>query len=229
MMINKLFARFYRPENNWDPVSPEWASKYGASEWLNLNVALLDELEILVDGFQGKRILDLGGGPGQYSIAFAKRGASVTWHDVSRTYRNMAQDKAIEFAVLDKIKFSLGYLDEAPLLLEESFDLVFNRICWSYGFSDRSFADVVYRMVSPGGFGYVDTNHSEFHREQLSASSKFRTWLNSSFSIKIGHPFPPHGRLAQLFLSYPIRRLIVDYSDANNDKILFEKPIILKL
>jgi 2-polyprenyl-3-methyl-5-hydroxy-6-metoxy-1,4-benzoquinol methylase len=225
MMINNLLARFYRPENSWDPISPEYASKYGANEWLKVNETLLDELENWIGGFQGKRILDLGGGPGQYSIAFAKRGATVTWHDVSRTYLNIARDKAIEFGVLDNIKFSLGYLDEAPLLLQEPFDLVFNRICWNYGFSDSSFADVVYRMVSPGGSGYVDVNNSEFQREQLSASPKFRTWLNSSFGIKIGHPYPPHGRLAHLFLSYPIRRLTIDYSNTNNDKILFQKPI----
>jgi hypothetical protein len=48
--------------------------KYGAGEWQALNDAsldVLDELEQCIGRFQRKRILALGGGPGQYSIAFA--------------------------------------------------------------------------------------------------------------------------------------------------------------
>jgi SAM-dependent methyltransferase len=225
-MINWLHARFHRPEKGWDPVPLEHAVKYSADEWQGINEALLDELEQGIGGFQRKRILDLGGGPGQYSVAFAKRGGEVTWHDVSRIYRDMAQEKAEAFAVADRIQFSLGYLDEAPDLLPEPYDFVFNRICWNYGFSDRSFAKVLYRMVRPGGFGYVDTNHSEFKREQLSASARFRAWLNDAFAIKIGHPFPPHARLARLFLGFPMKRLVVDYRSPLNDRILFEKPAV---
>ncbi len=223
-MINCLHARFHRPEYGWDPVPPEHAVKYGAAEWQVVNDDVLDELEKWTGGFQGKRILDLGGGPGQYSIAFAKRGGDVTWHDVSQIYRSMAQEKANTFAVADKIHFSLGYLDEAPKLLPDPCDLVFNRGCWNYGFSDRSFAEVVYRMVRHGGYGYVDTNHSGSKRDELSTSSLFRTWLNDALAIKIGHPFPPHGRLARLFLRYPLKRLVVDYQSPLNDRILFEKP-----
>lgn len=223
-MINYVHARFYRPENGWDPVPPEHAVKYGAHEWQVVNDALLDELEQWIGGFQGKRILDLGGGPGQYSIAFAKRGGLVTWHDVSRIYRSMAQEKAKAFVVTDTIHFSLGYLDEAPKLLPDPYDLVFNRGCWNYGFSDRSFAEVVYRMVRPAGFGFVDTPLSGFNREQLSTPVRFRTWLNDNLAIKIGHPFPPHGRLARLFLRYPLKRLLVDYRSPWSDRIFVEKP-----
>lgn len=225
-MVNSLHARFHRPENGWDPVPPEHAVKYGAQQWQAYNAVLdvLDELEQWIGSFQGKRILDLGGGPGQYSIAFAKRDGQVTWHDVSQIYRNMAQEKAKAFAVADKIRFSLGYLDEAPRLLSDPYDLVFNRACWYYGFSDRSFAEVVYRMVRHGGYGYVDTRHSGFQREQLSVWPLFRTWLNDKLAIKIGHPCPPRGRLARLFLRYPLKRLVVDYRSPLNDRVFFEKP-----
>jgi 2-polyprenyl-3-methyl-5-hydroxy-6-metoxy-1,4-benzoquinol methylase len=222
-MINRLLARIYRPEKNWDPVMQEYAQNYTASEWLNLNEAFLDDLEVKVGGFKGKRILDLGGGPGHYSVAFARRGAKVTWHDVSKTYRKIAEEKAIDYQVSDKISFSLGYLDEAPQVLSETFDLVFNRICWYYGFNDKSFAEVVYQLVSPGGFAYVDTNNATFQIEQMSISAKFRTYLNNVLHIKIGHPYPPRGRLAHLFLAYPIKKLCVDYSGNFNDKIIFEK------
>ena len=170
-------------------------------------------------------MLDLGGGPGQYAVALAQRGARVTWHDVSRTYMDMSKHKAEALGLTDRIRFSLGYLDEAPQLLGESFDLVFNRICWYYGFGDRSFAAVIYGLVKPGGFGYIDTTHSGYQREQLSTSARLRTWLNDRSAIKIGHPYPPRGRLARLFLRHDLERLSVDYSTPTNDRILFRKAL----
>lgn len=223
-MINRLHARLHRPENGWDPVPLEHAARYGAAEWQTVDDVLLEELEQWVGGFQDKRILDMGGGPGQYSVAFAKRGGQVTWHDVSRTYRDMAQEKAKQFAVTDKIQFSLGYMDEAPDLLSEAYDFVFNRLCWYYGLGDRSFAAVIYRMVSPGGFCYIDTTHSGYKRGQLSASALLRTWLNDTLAIKVGHPYPPHGRIARLIQAYPLKRLLLDYRSLTNDRIQFEKP-----
>lgn len=185
---------------------------------------MLDALESRIGGFKGKAILDLGGGPGHYSLAMAQRGGKVTWHDVSSTYLQISRRKAQELGLAEKIRFSLGYLDEAPRLLGERFDLVFNRICWYYGFGDKSFAAVVYALVKPGGFGYVDTTHSGYKREMLSTPARLRTWLNDLTGVKIGHPMPPHGRLAKLFLRHAVERMTVDYRSPTNDTVLFEKP-----
>lgn len=222
-MINWLHARLHRPEDGWDPVPFEHAARYGAAEWQTVDESLLDELEQWIGGFNGKRILDLGGGPGQYSVAFAKRGGKVTWHDVSRAYRDMAQEKAKQFAVADKIQFSLGYLDEVADQFVDPYDFVFNRLCWYYGLGDRSFAAVIYKMVSPGGFCFIDTTHSGYKRDQLSASALLRTWLNDTLAIKIGHPYPPHGRIARLIQNYPVKRLVVDYRSRVNDRVQFQK------
>ena len=220
LLINRLHAFLHRPENGWDPVPPGHAQTYAASEWAaGVDIDLLDELDRWVGGLAGKRVLDLGGGPGQYSVAFAKRGAEVTWHDVSRTYQQFAEEKAREHGV--DIHFSLGYLDEAPRQLGTQFDLVFNRICWNYGWQDQSFAAVLFALIKPGGVGYVDTTHSGWRRDSLSASALLRTRLNEVLAIKIGHPFPPHGRLATLFSKMPIEKLVVDYAQPTNDRILF--------
>ena len=223
-MINWLFSQAQRPERGWDPVPAEHARHYSRSEWQGVNEPLLAQLDDWVGGLAGKRVLDLGGGPGQYSIAFARRGAQVTWFDVSRNYQALAQAKAAELLVADAVQFRLGYLDDAPTLLGETYDLVFNRICWYYGRGDRSFADVVYRLVRPGGCGYIDTTNSLFNADQLSASARMRTWLNAACSIKIGHPYPPRGRIARLLLGHPVERLLVDYSTAASDRVLFKKP-----
>lgn len=221
-MINRLHALLHRPERGWDPVPPDHASTYAEHQWsVSVREALLDELDVWVGGLAGKRVLDLGGGPGQYSVAFAKRGAQVTWQDISRTYLEFAQRKALENGVC--VEFSLCYMDEAPIILNAQFDLVFNWICWYYGFSDQGFAKALFALVKPGGVGYVDTTHSGWRRESLSHIARLRTWLNDGLAIKIGHPFPPHGRLARLFMRMPVEQMLIDYSTPTNDRITFRR------
>jgi len=93
-VINKIHARIYRPERGWDPVPADYAQQYAEAVWRQVDEAWLDVLARRIGGFEGKEVLDLGGGPGQYSVAFAKRGASVTWLDVSRNYMRIAQETA---------------------------------------------------------------------------------------------------------------------------------------
>jgi hypothetical protein len=81
----------------------------------------------------------------------------------------------------------------------------------------------VFEMVRPGGYAYVDANHSGYRRSELSTSARLRTWLNDTTGLKIGHPMPPHGRLARLFLRHDITRLQVDYRTPTNDRLLFER------
>src|SRR5688572_16693466 len=112
-MINWLHSRIFRPERGWDPVSEDYFIQYAEAAWANgADQGVIDTLQEWLGGLSGKAILDLGGGPGQYAVAFAKRGAAVTWHDVSSRYRQFAMDKAAEVGV--DINFSLGYMDEAP-------------------------------------------------------------------------------------------------------------------
>lgn len=220
-MINFLHSIIHRPEKGWDPVPSEYVMQYGDHEWKIVDESIIDELENLIDGFAGKRVLDLGGGPGQYSVAFALRGAEVTWYDISSNYCQFAMQKAKNSGV--NIQFSLGYMDEAAFRLKEQFDLVFNRICWNYGFGDKSFSDVVFSLVKNGGIGYIDTTHSNYQYEKLSLSTLSRTWLNDRLGVKIGHPYPPKGRIGNLFLNKKINKIIIDYRCAVSDRVIFIK------
>ena len=94
--INRFHAKFFRPENGWDPVPLIHAKKYADKKWLDgTREELLYKIDDWVGGISGKTVLDLGGGPGQYSVALAKMGAKVVWHDVSELYLNYAKDKAL--------------------------------------------------------------------------------------------------------------------------------------
>lgn len=217
-VINWIYTRWYRPEDGWDPIPKDYAEHYANDEWQNLDCEVIAQLEQWTGGLQGKRLLDLGGGPGQYSVAFAKRGALVTWHDVSRNYLEIAQAKAREHDV--HITFSLGYLEDAERYVSTGFDVVFNRICWYYGRGDRSFARLLYQLVRPGGVGYVDVPIAQ-RSTQLTRAMRLRTWINTYTYFKIGHPFPPRGRAAALFQRYPLSQIHIDYRLPGNDRIFF--------
>jgi SAM-dependent methyltransferase len=225
-MINSIHARLHRPERGWDPVSQDHALTYGEIEWdqhADGRTALLDKLESLIGGFPGKSVLDLGGGPGHYTIGFAMRGADVTWHDVSGRYYEMTASKAKEYNVSSKVHLSLGYLDEAAALLNRQFDFVFNRLCWHYAIADRSFARIIYELVRSGGFGYIDAVNSDYQKETQGRGLRLRNFLNDRCSLKIGHPCPPRGRVADLLQRNPMKRIIIDYDRPANDCIFFEK------
>lgn len=222
-MINWLHSRMFRPVNGWDPVSAIHAKQYAVQEWSSgVNDELIDTLASWCHGLAGKTVLDLGGGPGQYAVAFAKRGAKVTWYDISHLYRKLAEEKAREHEV--SIRFATGYLDEAMDTLDQRFDLVFNRLCWNYSRGDDAFSKVLYKLVEAGGVGYIDTTHSEYMRDTLSFSSRIRTALNKYTGWKVGHPYPPHRRLEEIFARYPMETIFADYSSPMNDRILFRKP-----
>jgi 2-polyprenyl-3-methyl-5-hydroxy-6-metoxy-1,4-benzoquinol methylase len=218
-MINWLHAKLHRPERGWDPISSQHAVEYARDEWRKLDERFLQEIERWLGGFAGKEVLDLGGGPGQYSVAMARRGARVTWHDVSDRYRRIVEQRSLGL----QVTCSLGYLEEAIGLGEGRFDLVFNRICWQYSRSDRGFAEILWRLVRPGGIGYVDTTNAAFHFDLLPPSSRLRTRLSTLTGFKVGHPQPPRGRVARLLLKWPIDRMLIDYSQATSDRILFRK------
>lgn len=197
----------------------EYAEKYAAIEWGKLNTALLDQLEQQLGGLHGKRILDLGGGPGQYSVAFAQRGAEVTWHDISGNYMRIAQQHAATAGAT--VQFSLGYMEAAKKFSIHPFDLVFNRLCWYYCKNDWEFVRLIYNLIKPGGAGYIDTNNTAF--AAISGRKKIIYFLSNRLGWKVGHPFPPRGRIARLLHKYPIDSIAVDYTTGRNDKIFFVK------
>jgi 2-polyprenyl-3-methyl-5-hydroxy-6-metoxy-1,4-benzoquinol methylase len=221
-VLNWLHSRIFRPEDGWDPVPEGYVCEYAGASWrAGADESVLNLVEKWIGNLRGKSVLDLGGGPGHYSIAFAKRGALVTWHDVSARYRRLAMDKAAQAGV--EIYFSLGYMDEAPKLLAKQFDVVFNRVCWNYGWGDASFARVLYSLVKPGGVGYIDTTHSAFKYDSLPMNARLRVWVNNLTWWKIGHTFPPRGRIARMILRGPVEQILVDYSGPFSDRVLFRK------
>jgi SAM-dependent methyltransferase len=214
-----MHSLFHRVEDGWDPVTSGYASSYAEYAWNECSPKLIEDLEIRLGGFAGKGVLDLGGGPGQYSVLFAQKGADVTWHDVSREYESIARERAAAAGVT--LRLSLGYLEDSRRFREQQFDLVFCRVCWCYARSDSAFSRLVYSLIKPGGVGYIECNTPGF--SQPRGWRKLQYWLNSYLWFKVGHPMPPHGRIAKLVQRHRVSHLTLDYSSPLRDIVVFTK------
>ena len=219
-MLNYVHATLHRPERGWDPIPPSHIAAYAAHATETFDATVVPMLDARLGGLAGRRILDLGGGPGDYSIAFARRGARVVWHDVSSQYLRIARGRAQCANV--PMNFSLGYLEDARRLGGD-FDLVFCRVAWSYCCDDRRFARILWSLVRAGGAGYVECNTPQLANP--AGLRKLQYLLNSRLWLKIGHPYPPHGRIEALFRKFPLSEMDVDYSSPLTDKVFFRKDL----
>lgn len=219
MVVNFIHSLFHRVEGGWDPISAKYAREYDERVSRELDEGFVYSLAELCGGVAGKRVLDLGAGPGHFSVLFAKLGAEVTWHDPSREYQNIARTRAEVNRVF--LNFSLGYLEDAKKFGENSFDLVFCRVCWYYCRNDRAFGRLVYGLLKPGGLGYIESNIANVSLR--TGVRRFQTWMNSRLWVKIGHPFPPRGRIEKLIRRRPVTFVKTDYCSQEKDVVIFQK------
>jgi 2-polyprenyl-3-methyl-5-hydroxy-6-metoxy-1,4-benzoquinol methylase len=214
-MVNRICAQWQRVESGWDPVPESHAQSFAAAASASFDEPMFGLARAYAGSLQGKRVLDLGGGPGVYSNAFAREGACVTWHDVSARYARIAAREGLP------IEFSLGYMEDAERFLATPFDIVFCRGCWNYSQSDARFSRLLAGLVRPGGFGCIKLNTSEFRRRR--GLRRIQELLNDRVSLKIGHPYPGPGRVPELFEKLKLRGLSVDDSHRGWEQITFSK------
>ncbi len=101
----------------------------------------------------GSRILDIGGGPGQYSIHYAKQGHTVTLLDLSDENVRFAKKKARQYGV--KITAVQGDATDLSRFPDDSFDTVFLMGPLYHLLTEESRIQAVReakRVLKPGGY-----------------------------------------------------------------------------
>src|SRR6185437_4694667 len=112
-MINRLHRALHNPHKGWDPIPQEYAEHY-ATEVASVDSEFVAKICNVGGGVEGKRVADVGSGPGQYGLEFARRGAQVTCIDVSRRYLEIARSR---FADAGRIAdFHLAYMDDIGVI-----------------------------------------------------------------------------------------------------------------
>lgn len=116
------------------------------------NLAILKKKEILkhIDLKGVRKILDLGGGPGTYSIAFARKGKDVTLFDRPETL-DIAREMVEKEGLLQKISFRDGdFLKDS---IGSGYDMVFmSQVLHAYGERENiSLFRRLKKVLNPGG------------------------------------------------------------------------------
>jgi SAM-dependent methyltransferase len=109
---------------------------------------LEDELRLLGD-VTGRRILEIGCGGGQCSIAFAKQGATVTAIDISDAQiafaRSLAQSEKVT------VQFVQGRTEDLSAFASESWDILFSVYTFQYVADMAACLSECHRLLRPAG------------------------------------------------------------------------------
>lgn len=221
MLINRLHRLTHNPKRGWDPIPAAYAEQY-AEESGCVDPVTVGRVEAAAGGLEGRRVADVGSGPGQYGIAFGQRGALVTCVDVSRRYLEIAK-RGFDDAGLSG-EFVLAYMEDIGKIAPAMFDLVFNNVCWYYCTGDYEFARSLLRAVKPGGVLFTRVPNAESHRD-APRGRKARYWIHKRVAWKIGHLFPPRGRVEQAFRRAGFCEITADYSDPEVDLVVVRKAV----
>lgn len=218
-MINWLHARLHNPLRGWDPVPAAYAAAY--ADGVTAEASVVDAFESELGGFENKRVVDLGSGPGQYAAEFARRGAHVSCVDVSAAYLAIARRNIS--LVTGRANFVAGYMDDVAERAGCGFDGAFSNASWYYCMNDFSFAKRIAAALAPGGIVMVRANNERYEQDP-GVVRLLVYWLNRRLAWKMGHPHPPQGRIALAFQRLNGWSVEADYRDPLIDLVIARKP-----
>ncbi len=115
-----------------------------------------NELRLLGD-VRGKRILEVGCGGGQCSIAFAKQGATVAGIDLSDEQIAFARRLAAQEGV--SVAFHQGRAEELTPFQDQAWDVVFSAYVFHYVADMPRCLAECHRVLRPGGLLVFSLDH----------------------------------------------------------------------
>jgi SAM-dependent methyltransferase len=145
---------------HWDEVTPiHVTSEFYDVDGFRKNRNHLKAVELAeVGDVRGKTLLHLQCHFGVDTLSWANQGASVTGIDFSEPAIEQARALSSQLAI--PARFLVSNVYDAPVVLDEQFDVVFTSygvLCWLPDLA--RWAQVAAHFVKPGGFFYI----AEFH------------------------------------------------------------------
>ena len=139
-------------DRNFDGLSERFKGQIYGTLKGQLRLKMLDyDLSPVVDGRSSLRVLDAGGGMGQFSSALAQLGHHVTLADISEEMLAAAQALYSEAKVMDRVQFVCSGLQALPAHVNEPFDLVLNHAVLEWLENPLEGISTLSSMVKPNG------------------------------------------------------------------------------
>ena len=100
-MLTKFYYQIFRNKMfNWDPVVGDYQNRYSNKDRLkNISIQTFELLEEHMGSLDGKKVLDIGGGAGNYSFKFLEYGSEVVWTDISQNMMKIAQENFTDLSI----------------------------------------------------------------------------------------------------------------------------------
>ena len=134
-------------------------------DWVNKikdSKALVEDFRVRVGDPRGKKILDVGSGPGGVSIAFALAGADVSGVDIEKELYEIAKLHADSYGV--KINFFLYDGDKLPFA-DNTFDYGVSVSVLEHTTDPQMYLSEILRVTKPGGKCYLAFPNKLWPRE----------------------------------------------------------------
>ncbi len=127
---------------NWSQAAQDYAAHRPGPP-----LSFYRRLQALGIGAPGQRILDLGTGPGQLALQFARQGCAAAGIDISPGQIEAAQAQARSEGLA--VEFRVAPAEQTPFAAG-SFDALTANHCWMYVDAQRAMAEAK-RLLAPGG------------------------------------------------------------------------------
>jgi ubiquinone/menaquinone biosynthesis C-methylase UbiE len=147
---------------SWDAISANYqASTRISTDDVHYGSLASGERELgLLGDVAGKRVVEIGCGGGQNSIALAKWGATCVGVDPSPSQIAHARRLALENEV--EVQFIVGVAENLSAFPDESFDIALSSYAFDYVTDLRRAYDEAWRVLVPGGLFVFCLSHPWF-------------------------------------------------------------------
>lgn len=166
---------------------------------------LFDGLKQVGVDFNGKRVLDLGAGPGFLSAMLSDKGAVVDALEPSEAFRNMGKS----YTNGKNVTFYDGLAEDTGLVEDEGYDIIFALRAWQYFDSNEAVKEVK-RLLKPHGLMIISDlgfrvnnsmmketmriirSNSKYNQLEPAGSKKYSIQMINSFPVEWFSDFNYH-------------------------------------
>lgn len=141
-------------DRNFDDLSHRFKNNiYGTPKGMLRLYALRDDFNKTgITQSSPLKILDAGGGMGQFSCELASQGHTIDLCDISNEMLEGAKSLFAEKKLANRVTLTQCSIQDIPLIYNQQFDLVMNHAVLEWLIDPKEALEILYERVKPGGW-----------------------------------------------------------------------------